>query len=164
LKRKRAHKAKTKSTETLKRQMQQSGLLGSKQVVFTDIEGPKLSAALLEFIAPYKKDAPTHEAYEKLIAIAVVAWNTAILTGSERQKLIDTTVGAIAGSAGDEWRQETERIIAMMMKRKERYFADDNRYVVDYRITETPKEFHLSVAWAPGDKQLASYTRQTKPE
>jgi hypothetical protein len=48
--------------------------------------------------------------------------------------------------AGEEWRKDSEDIIEMMVKRKERYFADDKRYIVDYRLTETSEEYRLAVA------------------
>jgi hypothetical protein len=107
-------------------------------VVFTDAVGPKLSTILLKFIEPYKKDAPTREAYERLIAITIISWNAAILQGRERQELIDTN--------GKEWQKEMEDIIGIMIRRKEAEFAGDKRFIVDYRLSETETEYHLSVA------------------
>ncbi len=131
--------------KALKRQLQANGLLDGMRIA-TDMEGPKLSAVLLEFIEPYKKDAPTREAYEKLVTVAVISWNAALQDGSEQTKYIQTMVDAIVDMAGEEWRKDSEDIIEMMVKRKERYFADDKRYIVDYRLTETSQEYRLAVA------------------
>ena len=132
--------------DALTRQMREHGLLNDGQVVSTDTEGPKLSAVLLEFIEPYKKDAPTREAYEKLVAMAVISWNAAIESGAKRKNYVRAMVKAIVDMAGEEWRRDAENIIEMMIRRKERYFAEDKRYIVDYRVTETSQEYHLSVA------------------
>jgi len=131
--------------DALTRQMRERGLL-KDGLVSTDTEGPKLSAVLLEFIEPYEKDAPTREAYEKLVAMAVISWNAAIESGARRKKYVRAMVQAIVDMAGEEWRRDAENVIEMMIRRKERYFAEDKRYIVDYRVTETSKEYHLSVA------------------
>ena len=130
----------------LKRQLLAAGVFKDQEIVYQASEEAKLSAVLLNLIEPYKKAAKTTDAYEKLIVLAVVAWNAAILTGSERKALIDITIQAITKSAGEEWRQDAGNTIAMLMRRKERYYAADHRLIVDYRLTETQNEYHLSVA------------------
>lgn len=145
-KRKRHRRDKNIGIDGLKRQLQASGLFKEREIVTQPSEGAKLSAVLLDFIEPYKKAARTTEAYRKLITLAVVAWNAALLTGAERQELIDITIKAIVTSAGEEWRKDAENIIAMLMRRKEQHFADDKRFIVDYRVTETEREYHLAVA------------------
>jgi len=129
----------------LKRQLRANGLLDGWRLVM-DMEGPKLSAVLLEFIEPYKKDAPTTEGYDKLVTMAVIAWNAALEDGAERTKYIQAMVNAIVDMAGEEWRKDAENVIEMMVERKERYFPDDKRYIVDYRLTETNQEYRLAVA------------------
>jgi hypothetical protein len=144
--RKRQSGSSNSGIDALKRQIQATGLLKDGWRVATDIDGPKLSAVLLEFIKPYKKDDPTREVYDKLITMAVVSWNAALQDGEERQKYIHAMVDMIINITGEEWRKEAESIIQMMIKRKERYFAEDNRHIVDFCLTETSQEYHLSVA------------------
>ena len=100
MKKKQSRRDATRSIEALKHQLQKNDLLTGRQVAFTETEGHKLSDVLLKFIAPYKKDAPTDEAYRKLIAIAVVSWNAAILTGATRQEFIDVAVTRLYPFAG----------------------------------------------------------------
>ncbi len=145
-KKKRHRRDKNIGLDGLKRQLRESGLFKEHEIAFQPSEGTKLSAVLLDFIEPHKKAATTTAAYQKLITLAVVAWNAAILTGTERKELIDITIKAIVTSAGEEWRKDAENTIAMLVRRKERYFADDKRLIVDYRLTETKKEYRLSVA------------------
>ena len=149
------------SIEQLKQQMKKDGILSDERVVLVDSEGPKISEVFLEFIEPYEKDAPTDEAFEKLLVIAVVAWNAAVLGGEEGQQLIDVTVGAIAKSAGKKWGEDAKGIIAMMMRRKENFFADDNRYIMDYRWAELEDGHHLTVAALIKDQEPEQFINRT---
>lgn len=140
-----------KSLDAFTEQLQERGLLRNREVIFTDPNGPELSAVLLEFIEPYKKDAPTREAYEKLVTLAIISWNAAIHCGEKRKEYVQIMVNTIVGMAGEEWRRDAESIIEMMIKRKDRYFSDDKRYIADYRLTETDKVYHLAVASLVGN-------------
>src|SRR5256885_10344462 len=44
----------------------------------------KMSEVLWEFLAPYTPLAPDREAMEKLLAMAIAAWNVALFPGGER--------------------------------------------------------------------------------
>ena len=145
-KKRRKNKGTLKSVEKLQEQMRKDDLLKNRQIVFTDTENPKLSTVLLEFIEPFNKDAPTREAYEKLITMAIIAWNAAILSGKERKSLVDVCINAIVESTGEEWRRDAEDTMFILIKHKEHYFPDDQRFIVDYRLDETDKEYHLVVA------------------
>jgi hypothetical protein len=147
--------------EQLKQQMQKDGLLSDERVVLVDSEGPKISEVFLEFIEPYEKDAPTDEAFEKLLVIAVVAWNAAVLGGEEGQQLIDVTVGAIAKSAGKKWGEDAKGIITTMVQRKQNFFADDNRYIMDYRWAELEDGRHLTVAALIKDQEPEQFINRT---
>jgi hypothetical protein len=145
-KRKRPHRKKDTSIHGLIRQLRDSDLFKEGHVAIQFQEGDKLSAALLDFVEPFRKDAPTDEAFKKLIALAVIAWNATILPEDKRKELIDATINGIVTMAGEEWRKDAENSMAMLIKHKERYFADDKRLIVDYRLTETNKEYRLAVA------------------
>ena len=145
VKRKRRQRKKETALDGLMRQMRESGLFKEGEIAFQPGEGPKLSAVLLDFIEPFRKFAPTDEAYRKLIALAVVAWNVAILSNTDQKELIDAIINSIVTTAGEEWRNDAEKTLAMLIEHKDRYFADDRRFIVDYRLTETEDEYHLSV-------------------
>jgi len=133
--------------EQLKHQMQKNDLLSNDRVVLEDTKGPKISAVFLKFIKPYEKDAPTDDAFEKLLAIAAIAWNATISDRKESKHLIDATVSGIAKTAGKESGEDTREIIAMLMRRKEKFFADDKRYIVDCRVSKSASGLrHLAVA------------------
>jgi hemerythrin len=134
--------------EKLKSRFLANKTLEGKQIVFKS-NGEKMSEVLLEFIEPYKKHATTPEAYRKLIALAVIAWDAALLEGSEKQNLITRSTETILGTAGEEWRKDLQHILTMLIERKERHFADNKRYIIDYQVSETKDNYHLSVISTP---------------
>ena len=134
--------------EKLKSRFLENKTLEGKQIVFKS-SGEKMSKVLLEFIEPYKQRATTPEAYRKLIALAVVAWDAALLEGTEKQNLITQSTETILGTAGEEWRKDLQHILTMLIERKERYFADNKRYIMDYHVSETKDNYHLSVISTP---------------
>jgi hypothetical protein len=128
----------------LKRELLADEAFKGQQIVIRSSEG-KMSEVLLEFIEPFKKYATTMPAYERLIVLAILAWNAALLEGVERQELINKTDEIIIGQAGEEWRKDLDAILAMLIERKERYFADNKRRIIEYRLTDTGKNYHLAV-------------------
>src|SRR5262249_3192665 len=102
---------------------------------------PKLSEALMKFIAPYEDAAETNEEFERLLTIAVIGWNAAILEGDASKELIEETVKLYGGDP------ETRAIIHTFMQQKLFFFADDNRIVADFKLTHFPDgRRHLAVA------------------
>jgi hypothetical protein len=79
----------------------------------------KMSEVLWEFLAPYMPLAPAREAVEKLLTMAITAWNISLFPVGERaQRLreLSTTLPAEA-------RPDFLALIQEMVARKERYFA-----------------------------------------
>ena len=130
--------------EKLKSQFLADTALKGQQVVFKS-SGEKMSEVLEEFIEPYIESATTPEAYHKLIALAIIAWNAALLEETERQNLITQSAEAILATAGEEWKKDLQDILAMFIERKQRYFANNRRYILNYHLSETKKGYHLAV-------------------
>lgn len=145
-KKKRRHAPPSDPVAALKRQLQDSGLMAQYQPATGQLKGRKISEVFLEFIAPFKSVATTQDSFEKLIVTGIIAWNAALATGAERQKLIDSSVQAIVDQAGETWRKDAEETIALLIRHKERAFAADRRYIVDYRVTDTGQAWHLAMA------------------
>ncbi|MEK7442723.1 MAG: hypothetical protein AABZ78_18115 [Chloroflexota bacterium] len=67
----------------------ESSKLFKDQKIKIHEQGEKMSEVLALFIAPYTRSAPNYEAYHRLVAIAVIAWNAALLEKIERNKFLD---------------------------------------------------------------------------
>ena len=79
----------------------------------------------------------------------MVAWNVTLLEGTARQQLIDSIKQTMPSSSGQEWNQETEQVLTELIQRKERYFADNKRFILDYRVSESKHEYNLAVISTP---------------
>ena len=136
--------------EGLRHRLEASGLLGEREIVSQPIEQEKMSAVLLEFIEPYKHLATTYPAYDRLAGLAVFAWNAAVLKAQGRPDLLlglmDEAIKAIVPSEDQTARSDLRECLAELIQRKERYFSENQRIIVSYHLSETKRNYRLSVA------------------
>jgi len=109
-----------------------------------------MSEVLLAFVEPHQEHVTTRDAFERLIAIAVLARNAAIVSREGRQSLLDKTNELMQKSAGNKENAEGLRaLVNDLIERKGRYFANNKRLVVTCQITEEKGRYHLAVASMP---------------
>jgi hypothetical protein len=116
----------------------------------------KLSAVLLEFAEPYRAQATTVQAFESLIIVAALAWNKALLRGTKPQAAFDEMLHPFLDSLSAAGRTEIEQLIAVLIRRKNQFFADDHRYVVSFEVSDAGEQYALSVASLPIELTRAS--------
>jgi hypothetical protein len=106
----------------------------------------KMSDVLLQFIEPYAGIAGDNDqAYHNLLGFAVAAWNIALLpVGSQEKALREVTATALR-SPTPELRAASEGIIRDLIARKKSLFADNQRFIMDFRLTATPTDYRLEV-------------------
>lgn len=131
-----------------------------------------MSAVILEFIEPYHDEDMEEGALENLVALAIVAWNVAILPTDKQEASLDdfcaklfrrTWLGRLidvgrwlrkligrpraASSPEVESPEVTEfkRMARELMQRKQRYYPHNHRFILDYRLTMTEDGPHLTV-------------------
>ncbi|TAK33603.1 MAG: hypothetical protein EPO21_12465 [Chloroflexota bacterium] len=155
-KEKRRHKEKKRGIariglEALERKVRSEAIFGGSEVVFQTGSSEKMSEVLLAFVEPYQEYATTRDAFERLIAIGVVAWNAALVSPEDRHSLLDETSKSIQESAGKEDAEVYKALVNDLIKRKERYFASNKRVIVTYQVTEGKGKFHLAVASSPAE-------------
>ena len=76
-----------------------------------------------------------------LLAMGIVAWNVPLFPVGERAlrlRELSTTLPAEA-------RTDFLALIREMIARKERYFAQNTRYILNYELTEGRESYHLNV-------------------
>jgi hypothetical protein len=125
----------------------QQGALGQQitDVVINPQGEIKMSDVLEAFAEPYLEFATNHNQREKLFSVAIIAWNAAIMPEQDRQLIIEKTLEQ--GLKGDAQSQQDARdIIDEMISRKQQLFADNQRYILDFQLQDSGKQFHLSVA------------------
>jgi hypothetical protein len=107
---------------------------------------PKLSAALIELVAPFAPYAKTLREYRTLISIGVTAWNLPVLKGKEHEAFYTQVIQPLLDSGSKGLSREAHYIFDTLLKRRERDFADDKRLVVSYTVTDNGDEYNVAVA------------------
>ncbi len=106
----------------------------------------KMSEVVLEFVEPYRQLAIDQHAFDRLIAIAILAWNAAFLDETDRRDLIDQAVETAIPDDDEQARAGVRQIMNDLIERKKRHFAGCKRVILHYQLSETQDGFHLSVA------------------
>ena len=138
--------------EALRRKVRSSDILGDREVVFQTGLSEKMSEVLMAFVEPYQKYATTRDTFERLIAVAAVAWNVALASPEARRSLLDETSKSIEQSAGKEEAVVYRDLVNELIERKERYFANNKRLILGYEVTTEKGRFHLAVASSVGEQ------------
>jgi hypothetical protein len=69
--------------------LKERGFLEEKEVVFEPGGEEKMSEVLTSFVEPYLEFADTREEFDKLIALAVGAWNATLLPEGARKGMVN---------------------------------------------------------------------------
>lgn len=129
--------------------------------------GNKLSAALIELCEPFEPENLSAKEFEKLIALAAVAWNIAVLPKEERLEKLTAFIETMPNMK-EELKSEIDTVlhdnskdtdfapattmlhfIGAMIQRKDELFPNDIRLVLNYNVKDCPEGPHLSVSSAP---------------
>ena len=140
----RKRKRRQKPLEGLKRKLEQGPLQGQEFVIEPSGE-VKMSEVLTAFIEPYIESASTEEAYRKLLMLAIVAWNAALLPEDDQQDMVDKAV-EVMPAASWAMRAYMRAIMSELIERKKTYFSEYTRMILDFELTEMGEDYHLSVA------------------
>ena len=105
-----------------------------------------MSDVLEAFVEPYMNSIEGNEAFRRLLTIATVAWNAALLPEDQRTALIDTALKAGMPGATEVVLAETRSLIASMVERKKTHFASNRRAIVSFELEPRGRDYHLSVA------------------
>jgi hypothetical protein len=143
-------KRKQKAAKTLRQRIRRR-FRNQKVAVIDAQDGVKMSEVLEEFIAPYHQVAHTEEQYSKLLAMAVTAWNVALFPAQKRKAHIEEMLEAVP----EEVRADGRAIIDELIERKDRYFSEYRRMIIDYEVTDTGVGYHLVVFSTPDEINLS---------
>jgi len=104
-------------------------------------DGIKMSKVLEEFVEPYQQYAETKKAYKKLLTTAIVAWNVTLFPENDRPSRLDELLVTLP----EDVREDGRQIIEELMVRKERFFSQHRRMIVDFEVADIGSKKHLSV-------------------
>ncbi len=112
----------------------------------------KISTALFEFIEPYHDDDPSGKDILLLLDLALISWNISFLPKREQRKEIDAIFQDprfFAHDMNPEFKSNFRGMLTSLIVRKKQYFSKYKRLIIDFKLTETPEKFDLSVVSVP---------------
>ena len=109
----------------------------------------KMSEVLEAFVEPYLDVASNLEQRQKMFALAVVAWNIALLPEEEQQKEMEMMINQIFGGHDRQMQRDIRDILKELVERKQKFFADNQRYILDFELTGRRNDLRLSVVSSP---------------
>jgi hypothetical protein len=106
-----------------------------------------MSEVLMEYIEPFLEGTETYEECSNLLKIAVMSWNMALVSEEKREELLKKL---FLGNSPDpeeiEDDKEVQQFIKKLIKRKLKFFAEETRFITDFKLTQNSGRFHISVA------------------
>lgn len=154
LKGKKKAQAQRKNLEKLAQKVQRGPFQNlSPEVRFEPPGTAKMSEVLEDFVSPYLPAVSNKQAHNKLLKLAIVAWNTALLPEADQSKILEEVIEAGQFQEDSQVRQNIRNIIEEMIDRKRRYFSKYRRYIVDFTLQGTGQDLHLSVASTPAPSE-----------
>jgi hypothetical protein len=138
-------KRKSSNQIKLRKQIKADPSFKDMKILEASSQEEKMSAVILKFVEPYKKFVTSKEGFEKLIVLAMVAWNASILKGATEEQIINTLKENIPLSTDEAWSEDIDQVLTELMERKARYFANYTRLILDYSVSEARDEYNLAV-------------------
>ena len=129
----------------LKKKVERGSLWG-KEIVVEPRGEAKMSEVLTDFVEPYLESADTRQDHQKLLMIAIVAWNTALLPEEKQQGVIDELVDQSLPKDADSLRTNMKQVVSELITRKKRYFSEYKRVIIDFELKDRGDSYYLSVA------------------
>ena len=110
----------------------------------------KMSEVLMDFIEPYREYLDTEEEYRSFFDLAITTWNLSLLSEEEWEAIIEETISMAYSEEEEEWAMELREIMYNLIFRKQLYFSEYNREIIDYEILDRGKgDLRISVMSTP---------------
>jgi hypothetical protein len=140
--RKKIDKRERQRKERLRKRRRLTQGLGENTMLISTPPGElKMSEVLEEFIEPFEEFRQTEEQLDKLLSVAVIAWNTALLPAGEREGFIEKTLQSVPAEA----REDLRSILLDLIRRKLALFVDVQRSILNYELISAPSGPRLNV-------------------
>lgn len=136
-----------KALDNLAQRVQKGPLSQHVEGVVQNPQGQvKMSEVLEDFVEPYLEEIEGYEAKCNFIAIAVLAWNLAILPEAARPAAKEGLQRQSQQKRLPEDQGVLDALLDELMARKLQYFADNRRLIMDFQFEDIGDQYHLSVA------------------
>lgn len=106
----------------------------------------KMSEVLEAFIAPYTEFVHNQSQQEKLVGLATTAWNLAIMPEEQQQTMMESLMTESLKDMDHLAQQDFRELLTELIERKQTYFADNKRMIIEWQVQDLGNQWHLSVA------------------
>jgi len=137
---------KRKVLEGLRRRLYSNRLLEGKEILIREDSGEKMSEVLFKFIEPYMEFASSRNNLEKLLIVAVIAWNASLIPKEEREAILDEEINSTLSFMDEDLVKDFKAILYELIQRKEILFSENRSFIFDYELTGGKGKYYLSVA------------------
>ena len=107
-----------------------------------------MSEVLEEFVAPFAAEVQGLVQYRRLLAVGQLAWNAALCSEPERTAMVSEVFSAAMAGDDRETLSAGQTLVATLIARKERHFADLQRPILAFDLQDTGAGWHLNVVSA----------------
>ncbi len=116
----------------------------------------KMSDIIVEYAQPLLNWAKTSEQKKFAIELSIAIWNNSQLPEEKQENQLIKLQNLIKAetNAPESHSDGGGDVFKFMLERRKALFSEINRVIVDFEITETPKEIHLSVVYNSLKKNL----------
>ena len=112
------------------------------QVIVNPAGTEKMSEVILRFAEPIQdEDGMVPKA---LLEIAIIIWNASFMPQKMQRKALEDVVNIIP-KENLEARRDMFSMVNLLLERKQRYFSQNKRLIMDYHITESAHSIYLDV-------------------
>lgn len=105
----------------------------------------KMSAVLLKFLKPYLNTVNSFRDYKSLITLGIIAWNASLLPPEKQEEAVSIQLPKIVSKMPKNIKSDMMDIINELMERKQKYFKEIKRLILEYTVEEKGENFDLSV-------------------
>ncbi len=141
-----ASQDKFRMLERIKQQVESGDYGGLVKDVIIEPQGhEKMSDILNKFIEPYLRTANNIDQHKSLLMMGAIAWNASLLSSDEQEEMIGSATSEMLANAPAEIQEDIQSIIKELIDRKNKYFGSIKRFIVDYTLRDTGRDYHLSV-------------------
>ncbi len=146
--RSRRQKKKQKRFEGLKRKLKQGPLHVQESEIVIEPRGEaKMSDVLTSFAEPYIEFADTKQDHEKVLMLAIVAWNASFLSEQEQKKMLDEVLAARISTGTKKLKAGLKQIMKELIARKQKHFSNYTRKIISFELTDLEGgDYYLTVA------------------
>ncbi len=117
---------------------------GSTEVLVRKQSGPKMSDALIKITEPYSAETPNRQAFESLLCLGIVGWNLALTPPADRRRERERLLGSLPRVLVRD-RPFMRTLVEEFIQRKEEFFPDNTRLILDYQVTDVADGYHVDV-------------------